>query len=106
MQVIALAHEVRMLFNVENYVQIAGRATELPHFAGSPEADACSIFDAGRNFCVDRALAQNASFALALRAGIGDDAAGSLAGGAGAGDAEESLLIPDLAASVARAARG
>ena len=60
----------------------------------------------GGNLGVDRALTQNASFALALRARIGDHAAGALARRTGAGNAEESLLIANLAASRAGAAGG
>ena len=105
-QVVAFAREEGMLLHVQHDIQIACGAAELADFAGTGKANAGSVFDAGRNFGVDGALAQNAAFAFALRAGIGDDAAGALAGGAGARDAEKSLLVADLAASVTGAASG
>ena len=54
----------------------------------------------------DHALAENSSLALALYARIGDDAARALASRAGAGDAEEALLVADLATSRTGAAGG
>src|ERR1700681_1546483 len=93
-----------MLLHVQHYVQISGRAAEGADFARAGKANSRSVFDAGGNLGVYGALAKNAAFAFAFRAGIGDDAACALAGGAGASDAEESLLIADLAASVAGAA--
>src|SRR6202140_5093927 len=93
-----------MLFHVQHYVQISGRASESSNFACAGKANSRSAFNAGGNFSVHGALAKDAAFAFALRARIGDDAARSLAGRAGASDAEEALLIADLAPSIAGAA--
>src|ERR1700675_4052419 len=104
MQVVALALEESMFFDVKDNVQIAGGSTAGTGFAVSGEPDAGTVFYAGGNFGFDGALADLASFAFAFRAGIGDDVACALAGRAGAGDAEEPLLVADLAAAVAGAA--
>jgi hypothetical protein len=90
-----------MLLHVQHNVEVTGRAAELADFASAGKANPGSIFNPCRNFGVDGTLAKNAPFALALRARISDDAACSLAGGTGARNAEESLLVADLAASVA-----
>ena len=55
----------------------------------------------GGNLGVNGALAQDSAFALALRAGIGNDASRALACGTSTSDAEETLLIPDLSAPLA-----
>src|ERR1700686_1996852 len=102
-QVVALAREEGMLFDVQHYVQISGRPAESANFPSAGKANSSAVFHTGGNFGVHGALAQNAPFALALRARIGDDAACALAGGTATGNAEESLLIPNLAASVAGA---
>ena len=70
-------------------------------FSVAGEADAGAIFHAGGNFCVHRSLPQHPAFAFALGAGIGDHAAGALAGGTGARNAEETLLVADLSAAIA-----
>src|SRR5882757_2000542 len=93
-----------MLFDMKDNVKVAGRPTESAGFAESGEANASAIFDSGGNFGFDRALAHQASFAFALGAGVGDHAASALAGRAGAGDAEESLLIANLAPPITGAA--
>ena len=105
-QVVAFAREEGMLFHVQHHVQISGGAAEGAHFACAGKAYSRSVLHARGNFGVYSALAKNPAFAFALRARIGDDAAGSLAGGTGASDAEESLLIADLAAAGAGAASG
>src|SRR5215471_1063978 len=96
----------RMLLDVKHDIQVASRTAELADLARAGEANAGSILYARRNFCIHRALAQQAALAFALRAGIGNHAAASLARGTGARDAEESLLITHLPAPVARAAGG
>ena len=104
MQVVAFTGEERMLLHVQHDVQISRRAAELADFACTGKADTRSVFHSCGNLGVDGALAQNAAFAFALRAGIGDHAARALARGTGARDAEESLLVANLAAAVAGAA--
>src|SRR5437773_1809500 len=93
-----------MLLHVQYDIQISGGPTGLAHLTCAGKADAGSILHARRHLGVDRALAQYSAFALAFRAGIGDDAAATLACRTGARDTEKSLLIPHLAAPVARSA--
>ena len=57
MQVVAFALKERMLLDVQDDVQIPRWTTELSDLAGSGKADASSIFNAGRNFGLDAALA-------------------------------------------------
>src|ERR1035438_8653783 len=102
--VITFAFKEGVLLHVQHDIQVPGGAAECSGFAESSETDARAILDASGHFGFDLALAQQAAFALALRAGIGDYVARALAGGAGTSDAEEALLIADLAASIARAA--
>jgi hypothetical protein len=87
-----------MLFDMQNNIQITGRTAEGAGFAQAAEPDSSSIFHAGGNFGVDSFLTQYSAFALAFLTGIGDDAACSLACGTSTRNAEESLLISDLAA--------
>lgn len=106
MQVVSFANEEGMLFYVQHDVQVAGRTSEGTDLAASGKTNARAIFHACGNFGVDRALAQNAAIALAFGARIGDDAARALTGGTGAGDAEKSLLVTNLAAPSAGTADG
>jgi len=103
-QVVTFTFKERMLFDVQHDVEISGGPAVHAAFAESGEAYAGAVFNAGGNFCVDTFLAQHAAFTFALGAWIGDDLSCSLAGGASARDAEESLLIADLSLPVAGAA--
>jgi len=103
-EIVAFPLEESVLFDVKDHVEIARRSAELADLASASEADTRTVFDSGGNFRVDGALAQNAALAAAFRARIGDDVAATLASRAGARDAEETLLIANLAASVAGAA--
>src|ERR1035438_3623124 len=105
-QVVVFAREEGVLFHVQHYVQISGWAAKGADFARSGKANSRSVFDARGDLRVYGSLAQNAAFAFAFWARIGDDAACALAGGTGASDAEESLLIADLTVAVAGAASG
>ena len=99
--IVALALKKCVLFDVQDDIQIAGWAAECSGLPESSEADASAIFDSGGHFGLDLALAQQTAFAFALRARIGDDAARALASWAGSSNAEEALLIPDLASPIA-----
>ena len=101
MKIVAFAFEEGMLFDMQDNVEVASRSAEGARFAESGEANASAVFDSGGNFCFNSALTHQASLALALRTGIGDDTARTLTGGTSAGDAEEALLIAHLAAAVA-----
>src|SRR5208337_4997944 len=83
-------------------IQIARRPAKRARFAESGKANARAVLDSRGHLRFDHTLAQQAAFASALRARIGDYAARTLAGWASARDAKEALLIAHLAASVAR----
>src|SRR5581483_3738274 len=104
MQIGSFALEEGMFFDVEDEVKIAGRAAERTGFAEAGKADASAVFHSCRNFGVNGFLSHDATLAFAFCTGIGNDATGALACGAGAGHAEESLLIAYLALSAASAA--
>ena len=105
-QVVAFARKERMLLHMQHDVKISRRTAELSNFARAGESDARSVFYARRNLGVNRALAQDAPFAFALRARIGNHAARALACRTGARNAEESLLVSHLPATIARPAGG
>src|SRR2546421_9862513 len=87
---------------MQNNIQITSRTSEGAGFAQAAESDSGSVFHAGGNFDVNSFLSKYPAFALTLWTRIGDDAAGSLACRTGARNAEESLLISDLAAAGTR----
>src|SRR5579872_1694724 len=93
-----------MIFHVQHDIQIARRPAELPDFSCPRETNARSVFHSRRNFSVDRPLAQNPSFTFALRARIRNHAARSLTRRAGTRNAEKSLLVTNLPATIARPA--
>src|ERR1700739_4533782 len=95
-----------MLFDVQDYIEIARWAAELADFTGAGKTNARSIFHPCGNFCLHGALSEDASLAFALRARIRDNASAPFARGTGPGQAEESLLVADLPASSAGAAGG
>ncbi len=104
MQVVPLTLEEGMLFDMQHHVQITRRAAVHAAFSVSREANAGPVFHAGGNVGVNRPLAQHPAFAFAFGAGIGDHMTSALAGRTGARNAEEALLVANLAASVAGAA--
>lgn len=104
MQIVALAFKEGVLFDVQDDIQVAGRTGERARFAEAAETNSRAILHSGGHFRFNHALAHEAAFAFALGTGIGDYRARSLTRGAGARDAEEALLISDLAPAVARPA--
>lgn len=105
-QVIALAIKECVLLDAQHEVEISGGTAVDAGFADSREANACSIFDPGRNFGIDRFLPDHATFAPAVRARVADYAACAMTRRAGASNTEESLLISNLSAPAAGAATG
>src|SRR5579863_4133768 len=105
MQVVAFAFEKWMLFNVQHDIQIAWRTAVSSGFAQAGKTNTGSVFNSRGNLGVHRPLSQYAAFTFALGARIGDHAARALTSRASTSHAEESLLIPNLAASSARSAR-
>ena len=101
MQIVPFTLKERVLLYVQHNVQIASRTAERARLAHPIETDSRAILDSRRHFRIYNAIAHQSAFALALWTRIGDNAARSLAGWASAGDAEETLLIADLSASIA-----
>src|SRR5216684_552247 len=92
-QIVPFALKERMLLHMQNNIEVARGTAMKTAFAESREADASAIFDSGRNFRVNRSLAQNPAFAFALGTWIGDYTACTLASGTSAGNTEEALLV-------------
>jgi hypothetical protein len=105
MKIGTLPFEQGMVLYVENNVEVAMRAAVNSSLAQSGEADSGFVFDACGNLGVNRFLLNHPAFTLALAARIADHASGALACRAGAGNAEEALLIADLSTPRAGAAR-
>src|SRR5258708_8122718 len=91
--------------NREKHIKIAARSAAQTGMALVLIAHARAVFDAGGNGNLDDAFLGHAGLALALAAGVGDDASDAAAFGAGARHAEETLLILHLSASAAGRAR-
>src|SRR5579862_5579618 len=88
-----------MLLHVQNHIEVAWRSAVSARFTEASKANASSVFYTSGNFCIDGSLPQHSSLTLALRAGISNHTAHALAGWAGTGHAEKSLLVADLAAT-------
>jgi hypothetical protein len=103
-KVLAITFEEGMLLDVEDDIEIAGRATVDTGFALPGVADAGTVFDAGWNLDVDGALFGLAAFAAAALARMVNDGTTTLAGAASARDGKKTLLIANLATAAAAAA--
>src|SRR5690242_6680929 len=95
-----------MRLHLQDYVQIARRASVRAHVALFLIADARAVFHASRYRYVYLVLLHHATFAFALAARIGNHASHALAGWTRSGNAEHCLLISHLAAACAGLARG
>ena len=104
MQVVAFAFEKRMLFDVQNDVQIARGAAMSSRFAQPRKTNTGAVLNSGGNLGINRPLPQHAAFTFALRARIGDHAARALTRRTSSRHAEEALLVTNLPASTARSA--
>jgi hypothetical protein len=105
MQVVPLTFKERMLFDMQNDIQIARRPTEPARLAEARETYPCTVLYSGRHFSLNHALAQQSPFAPALRARIRNHAPRSLARRTSPRNAEKSLLIPHLPTPSASLAR-
>ena len=103
-QVVALTLKEGMLLHMQDNIQVTAWPAERARLAQSSETNSRAVLHSRGHLGFDHALAQQAAFAFALRAGIGDYTARALAGWAGSSDAEKALLIPDLASAIARPA--
>src|SRR5579862_9279274 len=97
--VVLLAHEQRMLLDVNDDVQIAGRSAREAGFALAAQFEARAVVDARGNPHRERFLFADAPLPLTFRARVGDDRAFATAISAGGGDRKETLLGADLAGS-------
>src|SRR5207248_2011587 len=88
-QVVAVTLEDAMLGEVDDDVEVAGRAPVDAGFALGGEADAIALVDARRDLHRERLVALDASRAAAGRARIDDHLAGAVARGTGLLDGEE-----------------
>src|SRR5438876_1059550 len=107
-QVVAVALEARVLFDVEHGDEIAARAVARPRDALPPQREIVVIGHAGRYVDLNRLLALHSAVTAAAMAGVAHDGALTRARGTrryGEELAEERLrLVPDLAAPAAGAA--
>ena len=90
-KVVALALEDAVLLEVDDDVEVAGRAAVHPGLALAGEADAIALVHAGRNFYREGLVALDAPGAAARGAGIGHHLARAVAGRARLLDREEAL---------------
>ena len=95
-----------MLFDFEEDVEVAGRASGGARVAFVGQAQAGTVVHAGRD--IDFQLPPHLAMALAAALGtrVTDNPAGADAGIAGTADGEKALLVEDLAAAVAGGAGG
>src|SRR5208282_2297104 len=103
-QVVALALKEGVLLDMQDNIQVAGRPAERACLAEAGETNSRAVLHSRGHIGFDHALAQQAAFPFALRAGIGDYTARALAGWAGSSDAKKALLIPDLPSAITRPA--
>src|ERR1039458_4601233 len=99
--VVVLAHEHRMLFDVNDDVEIALRSAAVAGLAPAAQLEPRAVVHARRNFHRERFVLADSPLPLALRARVGDDHALAAALPAGGRDRKESLLRADLAAAAA-----
>src|SRR5947207_11096019 len=93
-----------MFLHMKDDVKVSRRASLNSGLAYSREANASAVFNSGRNLGVNCLLLDGAAFPFTLRARIADHAARALASWACPSDAEETLLVADLATSTTGAA--
>src|SRR6185436_2097567 len=103
--VVVAARELRVIADVDEDVQIAGRSAVEARLPFAGDAQARPVVDAGRDLHRDLLLFANASRAIARRARILDHFSRAAALRAGAGDGEESLRVPNLSAALAARTR-
>src|ERR1019366_5962949 len=100
-QVLFVALEEGVLFDLEEDVQIARRSAVRAGLAFGRQPYAGIVIDSRRNRNLEFALDLPEAVAAALAARVADDLARPAAGAASAADGEKPLLIQNLAAAVA-----
>src|SRR5689334_15818376 len=106
MQMVAIACETRIFFDGKHHVEIARRTSERAGFTFALITNACSVFHARGNLDLHGVFADDSTLAAARLTWIGNYFSGAAAASAGARDGEEALLIANLTAPSAIAARG
>src|ERR1700687_3967163 len=99
--VVVLAHEEIVLLDVDHDIEAARRTAAPSGLALAAQLQARSIVDPRRDHYRERLGTPDASLALALGAGVGDDRAFAAALAAGGGDGKEALLGADLPGAAA-----
>src|SRR5208282_1811740 len=99
--VVVLAHEHRVLFDVNYDVEIALRSAAVAGLALAAQLEPRAVVHARRNFDRERFVFADSPLSLALGTRVGDDHALAAALSAGGRDGKESLLRADLAAAAA-----
>src|SRR5258708_36317115 len=105
-QVVLLALEKRVVFDLEHHVQIAMRPAIRAGFAFLRQTHTDAIIHAGWNVHFELPLLLLVTLAVTLFARCADDLAGAAALAARAPHREETLLVNDLAAAMACRASG
>src|SRR5215472_15007709 len=90
-----------MFFHFEHHIKVARRPAVGSGFAFPGDPHASAGIHAGRNAQLDGFLALDAPLAVAIRAALFHDLPFAPAGRARAGDAEETLLVGQLATATA-----
>ena len=105
-QVVFVALEESVLAHLEEHVKIARWAALRAGLAFPGEAQPRAVIHAGGNVDLQFALRLPVALAAAFLAGVANNLAGAGAGGTSAANAEEALLVENLAAAVAGGAGG
>ena len=104
-QIAFFALENLVLLDVDDHVEVAGRAAAQARFAVAHGAQPRAVLDAGGNLEFDARRRFRAAFAIALAAGALDDLTGAAAARAGLRDLKKSARTDDLPPAAAIAAR-
>src|ERR1019366_8398382 len=106
-QVVFVAFEEWVLLDLEEHVEIAGRAAVGSGLAFAGQAQAVAVGHAGRDVDLELALHLAVAVAVTFGARVADDLAASITGAARAANRQKALLVENFAAAVAGgAARG
>src|SRR5579883_1023006 len=103
-EIAAISFEEGVLFDMQHDVEIASRPSVRARLALPAVTHARAVFDPCWDFHFEFARLQHPSLPTAIRTWVGNHLAGTFASRAGPRNAEESLLITNLAATAAGAA--
>src|SRR5262249_18572083 len=104
-QVVPVPAEQRVLADLDEHVQVAGRPAALPRLAPAGDADPLPVGDTGRDADGHGARLGDTARPVALRALLVHDRTHALAVAAGLGQAERALVVGDQAGAVTDRAR-